>query len=268
MKQWLLSLATCAAASTANPLMAQHLGDIGLTVSDHVIVTLEVDSSGYGAPRRTFATVLGEEGSPHFTTEPGFDAPPGTFDATTRVGFHFAASLLVWNGQQFISTAEPGQQTGERMRASFLTLSATTGDGPTDGFDLAVQNNGGWHRHIAWTLLPAAGRAEPDSGVYLVQLFMYSTDPSVENSPPLAIVFNEGASESEFRAAFAAAESWMSTPDCPSDLNGDGIVDGADLGELLGSWGAGARHDLTGDGVVDGADLGLLLGDWGPCTPQ
>lgn len=50
----------------------------------------------------------------------------------------------------------------------------------------------------------------------------------------------------------------------PGDLNGDDLVDGADLGLLLGAWGTGAiRADLNGDGVVDGADLGLLLGVWG-----
>lgn len=50
----------------------------------------------------------------------------------------------------------------------------------------------------------------------------------------------------------------------PGDLNGDGVVDGADLGGLLGSWGlcAGCPADLNGDGVVDGADLGILLSNW------
>jgi hypothetical protein len=47
------------------------------------------------------------------------------------------------------------------------------------------------------------------------------------------------------------------------DLNGDGVVDGADLGLLLGAWGGSGPADLNGDGVVDGADLGLLLGAWG-----
>ncbi|MCA9286009.1 MAG: hypothetical protein KDA22_12370, partial [Phycisphaerales bacterium] len=48
------------------------------------------------------------------------------------------------------------------------------------------------------------------------------------------------------------------------DINGDGVVDGADLGLLLGQWGSnGGFGDLNGDGLVDGADLGLLLGDWG-----
>lgn len=49
------------------------------------------------------------------------------------------------------------------------------------------------------------------------------------------------------------------------DLNGDGVVNGDDLGTMLGQWGAcaGCPADLNGDGVVDGDDLGTLLGNWG-----
>ncbi len=46
-----------------------------------------------------------------------------------------------------------------------------------------------------------------------------------------------------------------------ADLNGDGVVDGADLAILLGAWGTPAC-DLDGNGVVDGADLGIVLGKW------
>jgi hypothetical protein len=53
---------------------------------------------------------------------------------------------------------------------------------------------------------------------------------------------------------------------CTGDLNGDGAVDGVDLGALLGAWGAGtSAGDLNVDGAVDGVDLGVLLGAWGPC---
>ena len=61
------------------------------------------------------------------------------------------------------------------------------------------------------------------------------------------------------------------TGSCLGDLNLDGIVNGADLGLLLGAWGAcsggtpGCIGDLNLDGVVNGADLGLLLGAWGAC---
>ena len=50
----------------------------------------------------------------------------------------------------------------------------------------------------------------------------------------------------------------------PGDINGDGLVNGADIGLLLGSWGScsGCPADLNGDGVVNGADIGLLLGYW------
>jgi len=54
---------------------------------------------------------------------------------------------------------------------------------------------------------------------------------------------------------------------CNADLNGDGIVDGNDLGSLLGQWGScrGCAADFNGDGIVNGNDLGTLLGEWGFC---
>ena len=50
----------------------------------------------------------------------------------------------------------------------------------------------------------------------------------------------------------------------PGDINGDGLVNGADIGLLLVSWGTcgGCPADLNGDGVVNGADIGLLLVYW------
>ena len=52
---------------------------------------------------------------------------------------------------------------------------------------------------------------------------------------------------------------------CPADLDGNGAVDGADLGLLLSGWGIDATGDINGDGTIDGADLGVLLSAWGPC---
>ncbi len=54
--------------------------------------------------------------------------------------------------------------------------------------------------------------------------------------------------------------------DCSADLNGNNIVDSADLAALLGEWGGDGIADLTGDNVVNGADLAVLLGQWGPCV--
>ncbi|MBL9141146.1 MAG: hypothetical protein JNK53_04710 [Phycisphaerae bacterium] len=54
---------------------------------------------------------------------------------------------------------------------------------------------------------------------------------------------------------------------CTADFNSNGVVDGADLGALLASWGT-SEHDLNGDGIVSGADLGELLSQWGACPTQ
>lgn len=54
---------------------------------------------------------------------------------------------------------------------------------------------------------------------------------------------------------------------CLGDFDGNGMVDGGDLGTLLGFWGTSDKTtDLNHDGIVNGADLGLLLGGWGPCN--
>lgn len=68
-------------------------------------------------------------------------------------------------------------------------------------------------------------------------------------------------------SGFWAMSPQSSKPEpCFGDLNGDAVVDGADLGLLLGAWGTTGPADLNGDGVVDGADLGLLLSLWGACS--
>lgn len=52
---------------------------------------------------------------------------------------------------------------------------------------------------------------------------------------------------------------------CAADLNHDGLVDGTDLGLLLGDWNGSGAADLDQSGGVDGTDMGILLGAWGPC---
>ena len=51
----------------------------------------------------------------------------------------------------------------------------------------------------------------------------------------------------------------------PLDLTGDGVVDAADLAQLLADWGAcpGCAADYTADGIVSAADLAELLANWG-----
>ena len=52
--------------------------------------------------------------------------------------------------------------------------------------------------------------------------------------------------------------------ECPGDINLDGAVDGADMGELLAAWNTPAG-DVNGNGTTDGSDLGIMLTNWGTC---
>jgi polyhydroxybutyrate depolymerase len=58
-----------------------------------------------------------------------------------------------------------------------------------------------------------------------------------------------------------------STVPCTGDLDGNLVVDGADLSNLLSVWAdTSGDYDLDGDGIVGGGDLSILLGAWGACT--
>ena len=49
----------------------------------------------------------------------------------------------------------------------------------------------------------------------------------------------------------------------PGDLNGDGQVNGADVGIFLALWGTSdPTADINGNGTVEGGDLGLLIANW------
>lgn len=61
----------------------------------------------------------------------------------------------------------------------------------------------------------------------------------------------------------------LPTCQCPTDLNGDGIVGPFDLALLLGSWGpceGGCQADFNADGAVGPFDLAQLLANWGECS--
>lgn len=52
-------------------------------------------------------------------------------------------------------------------------------------------------------------------------------------------------------------------PSIPGDLDGNGVVNAADLAILLGAWGRrDSPADLNGNGTVGAEDLTILLGSW------
>ena len=72
--------------------------------------------------------------------------------------------------------------------------------------------------------------------------------------------FSDGTTTTSASSSLAATGTRVPVT---GDLNGDGRVDGSDLGLLLSNWGQPGIGDLNGDGTTNGADLGLLLSNWG-----
>lgn len=71
-----------------------------------------------------------------------------------------------------------------------------------------------------------------------------------------------------FELAFQVHGTVESKPALPGDLNGDGVIDVADLLILLSAWGdcspgEPCDADLNGDGIVNVVDMLILLGNWG-----
>lgn len=249
------SIAAAVAAVASVSTFAQH-ADITISIENGRLVT-SADLGAGPVAQRVFSADFGALGVPDFTDEPGFLAAAGTFAPGSRTGFNMTAGLRRFNG----SACEP--VANERIEAAFLTLSAVIGANPAPGIDLAVQSDGGWHRHFNFTLFADGGKL-PASGIYVAELELYSTDGVTAPSAPFWIVFNDERTEAEHDAAIAWVEANLVTAPCPTDLDGDGQTASTDLAALLSAWGTPAA-DLTGDGNTDSADIAALLSAWGAC---
>ena len=162
------TLATVAAILLHATALAQHAGDIAVTRSGSTLFTNAYDTDLTLVPERLFVTTLGDTGVPRFTSNPGFEAAAGTFPSGTRLGWKAVEGLRRWNGSSF----EPA--IGMEMELKYLTAKFVVAQQPVTGFDLAVQSNGGIHRHLSLTLRDTTGTG-PASGVYLLSMQLYAT---------------------------------------------------------------------------------------------
>ncbi|MCB9837856.1 MAG: hypothetical protein H6813_00820 [Phycisphaeraceae bacterium] len=87
--------------------------------------------------------------------------------------------------------------------------------------------------------------------------FWFTTDVA-PSAAKVALTHRKPGADGTITAAVSAPCSLL------ADINGDGVVDTADLGVLLSQFGTmGPEADLNGDMVVDTADLGQLLTEFG-----
>lgn len=105
------------------------------------------------------------------------------------------------------------------------------------------------------------------------QIAQHDTSPVFGGSPAINdngdIAFNAALTpidDTQVEWGSGVYIAYADSKDITGDLNGDGVVDVADLLLLLAAWGTCPQPcpaDLNGDGVVDVADMLILLANWG-----
>ncbi|MBL9148293.1 MAG: hypothetical protein JNM94_06315 [Phycisphaerae bacterium] len=169
-------------------------------------------------------------------------------------GLGFASQVTMTPTSRFfvdIGGAAPGFQHDQLQASGSVALAGTL------EIDLADLGDGIFEPALdaTYTILtaPLGGR----SGLFANQ--------PVSFVPGKAYVWSVGYGSTRFNDTVTVKVADIIP--CPADLNGDGLIDGADLAILLGSWGPclGCNADFDLSGMVDGADLAVLLGAWGEC---
>lgn len=168
----------------------------------------------------------------------------------------FAVKAVYWNGS---NTAVALPTLGSDVRS----------------YAYSVNNNGvvvGWSEDNSSTPVRRAFRYDVGGSIYDLNDYIPFDDTDweiveahdINDAGWIVGVAKASQDNDELRAVLLVPQ-----PRCTGDLNGDGTIDGADLGLLLGLWGPvvcndSADFDESGD--IDGGDLGVLLGAWGDCS--
>ena len=143
--------------------------------------------------------------------------------------------------------------------------SNNAGAGPNeDSMPIEISNNGG----KSWVTLELV---DENAGTWVEKSFRIADFLEPTDSMRLRFIARDLGAGSLVEAAIddlAIVGLDCGEPAaCLGDINLDGVVNGADLGQLLIDWGqAEPRSDLDQNGMVNGADLGLLLNAWGTCS--
>lgn len=245
-----------AAASLAPAALAQHAGDVFLTLDSGRIVTNSLPGP---VPARVFLSEMGELG-PHFAEDPGFDSLPGTFPTPGAIGFRIRGPALRWTGSTFTAIDASAFSIAFAILGPVLTPACNT---VVEGFTINIGSNGAWHRHLEFT------REEPHGpGVFAIELELFSTNAAISSSRPFWFVFNDGADEAAHVAAAEWVEEHLVPQLCPADFDRDGTIGVPDIFAFLAAWFAGPgspdshRADLNGSCTADVPDIFEFLSAW------
>lgn len=148
---------------------------------------------------------------------------------------------------------------GDPVLSYSLWYSNDTGSDPDDIFVVEISNNDGADWVEVETLTASTDNWESRE-------FMLASIITPTDMMRVRFIAADTGSPSLVEAGVDdfSIESIMCTPQQTADINGDGIVDTADLGILISAFGTSdPSADINSDGTVDTADLGILIGAFG-----
>jgi len=126
-----------------------------------------------------------------------------------------------------------------------------------------------WRRAPALNSQPSPGHSGPIGDFFVDLAFEYDVPPLSDELGDHGVFWSFGESKGFVWANVdVSGDFGVGSKLCAPDLgplDGDGVVDGVDLGILLNAWGGNGAGDINQDGVVDGKDLALLIASWGLC---
>lgn len=253
-----MTLAACCAMSHAGGL---HDADYILAIQNNQIVTGVVDpSSGEVVyPSQIKSAILGAEGFPNFTNDPGFNAELGQLIPGMYIGFSILRAPRVWDDVAMdFETIATEQIT---VRAAAQNIVAPSTDTRLDGIvfgQASITPSATFHHHMQYLL--NGGLPPVVEGVWLLELELWDESGSVDPSDPLYILFAQGEGEGQLNDAIAWVEDNLIGSPCLADINGDGELDFFDVSAFLTAYNAqDSLADFNNDGQFNFFDVSTFL---------
>lgn len=212
--------------------------------------------AGFGAPFDDVAMVFSDD--PHAWSLAQADQASSFDEVVTFTVFTADAFVLASGG------GTPGARYGaiavSQVDVGFVTtlpraftLNVTiTGEGDGRAALVRLTGTDGFAVDIDWTHIEC-------DGVFVVDGVL----PPAFNVSLFACL-EATTNDTEVPGESSAAMALSLSTRLAADIDGDGDIDGDDLGQLLAEWGAcpGCPSDLDGDDTVGGGDIGWFLASW------
>lgn len=269
-----MHLKTTALAALVATAAAQGTSQATVSIASgttiQATVRIDITHNTFGSSNDTEQRTHSLSGSMHITMNP--NNPPWANIGQDSMNLLLGPAL--YNFQFFCFPFIGCQNLNVNLTSVVITMTAP-GSSPLSGTGNYTMTNVPVNLHASYSttgidtgsyvidqpaVVTITGRLTQNAGVAKIDQF--SLGSLIFDVPPGSLPANVSSirltiTPNLSQVTFTGPWSVVPSP----DFNGDGLVNGLDLGILLSGWGT-AQADIDGDNLTDGSDLGLLLSAW------